>query len=246
MSKSDCWELLGRLREAPPAYRANLLLIGPPGTGKTYLAGVLAEADGLPFYSVTTHGRTLPSDLLYAPWLQSDGSAVLQFRPGLRAWGVGDAPGVLVVNEVDEASDDALLALGALLDDPKSARITLPDGETVSPAEGFRCIATSNASIRSLPERLLDRFPIRVLIDTPAPEILKVLRPDTCAAVTGLYASLGWTLDKTGGAPLFSVREARAYDALRDALGDPDAARLVWGERADTIRDQIRLAAQAS
>ena len=58
------------------------------------------------------------------------------------------------------------------------SRMTLPNGETRRPAQGFRCIATTNQDPRVIEPALLDRFPVRLEVSEPGPGALATLDTD--------------------------------------------------------------------
>lgn len=130
----------------------RVLLWGPPGTGKSYIGTDVPRQKLYRLYltmdtpAAEVRGHYLPNDNGGFSW--HDG-------PGVAAWRCG---GRLVIDEIDAASGDTLTLLMGLLDDPESAKLTLPTNETIYPAQGFSVVATTNQAPTVMPEALLDRF----------------------------------------------------------------------------------------
>jgi MoxR-like ATPase len=156
-----------------------------------------------------------------------DGPAIAAWRKGCR----------LVLDEIDRASGDAFTFLLALLDDPESARLTLPTGETVRPTAGFSCVATSNQlDLESaMPAALLDRFARRIHIDELSEGALQKLP----AELRGIASQ---TI-KESGDRYISYRQWLAYAEDAHTVGADIAAKTVFGARWADVRDAIKLAA---
>ncbi len=203
--------------------KMHTLLYGPPGTGKT-TAGTTQHA-----LSITLTAET-PAAELRGHYIPKGNEFVWQDGPAITAWRRG-LP--LILNEINEASGDALTFCYALLDDPKMARITLPTGETVTPHASFYCVATMNGEPADLPNALSDRFPIRVHVDTPSDEALEGV---------ALRASVLDTLKHDHNHPAkVTLRQARSFDVLTTAVGFDLAAKAVFGERHADIADAVRI-----
>jgi MoxR-like ATPase len=207
----------------------NCILYGPPGTGKTR-AGASQD-----HYSITLTMET-PAAELRGHFVPKGNEFIWHDGPALRAWRECKR---LVLNEIDQASGDALTFLHALLDDPEVARITLPTGETVVPAEGFHAIATTNATDLPLviPEALLDRFAVRVLVDEHHPKALEALKNEGLAEL----------VRKTVGKPpkqRVSLRQVMAYNKLKQKVPNEVAAKVVFGTAADaaTLASVLKVA----
>ena len=204
------------------------LLYGVPGTGKTFAA---YQTDR-PVYTVTLTPET-PAAELRGHYIPLEGKFVWQDGPALRAWREGAR---LVVNEINLASGDALAFLLNLLDDAGNARMTLPTGETVTPAPGFQCVATMNGQPDELSEALQTRFPVSLEILAPNPAAIASLPQEL------QNAALGSTL--TNDTKLrINLRSWFAFAALRSRIGDTPAAAAVFGERAQEILDSLTVAA---
>jgi MoxR-like ATPase len=214
------------------ALQINTLLYGPPGTGKTTVA-MQSATDGKSPVSLTLTAET-PAAELRGHYIPKGSEFVWQDGPAITAWRRGLC---LVLNEINEASGDALTFLYALLDDPSMASITLPTGETVHPAPGFYCVATMNGQPSDLPPALLDRFLGRVLVDTPCESALK-----NVTLASAVLDTLGH--DPTHPAKV-SLRQARAFDLISSRLSQEMAAKAVFGDRHGEIIDALQIAKAA-
>lgn len=207
----------------------RVLLWGPPGTGKSFV-GTTTKNDLFRLYLTLDtpgseiRGHYLPSET--GGFLWHDG-------PATRAWRTG---GRLVIDEIDAASGDSLTLLLGYLDDPASSKMTLPTNETITPAEGFSCVATTNQMPSSLPDALLDRFEVVIQATMPNPAAFKPslwhdqgLRD---AAQRIVYVPSNPPAKGRGG-KVIGLRNLRAVDALvARGLTLEDASRLVIGDDA--------------
>ena len=203
----------------------NALLYGPPGTGKTRCA---TNGDS---YSITLTMETPAAELRghFVP----EGTKFVWFDgPAIRAWREGKR---IVLNEIDQASGDAMTFLHALLDDPAVARLTLPNGETVTPKKGFQAVATTNAMDLPmvLPEALLDRFAVRIKVMEPHPQALAELGNRVLAELVTR------TIGKAPEARV-SLRQAIAFQRLAKEVGAETAASAILGS---VLKDATMLAA---
>ena len=210
----------------------RVLLWGPPGTGKSYI-GTDVPKERLSRLYITmdtpaaeVRGHYLPNEKGGFSW--HDG-------PGIASWRKG---GRLVIDEIDAASGDTLTLLMGLLDDPESAKLTLPTNETIYPAEGFSCIATTNQAPTVMPEPLLDRFDVVIHVTRPAPWAFQsgwYSRQLAEAAERAiLLTSDGNSIKGKGNRPI-GLRAFKAIDRLHGGqakLALNDAARLVIGKEA--------------
>ena len=221
---ASAWETV-----AAVARVARLLLVyGPPGTGKTH-AALGGRSD---VYSVTVTPET-PAAELRGHYVPRAGEFVWQDGPAVRAWREGAR---LVVNEIDHAGGDLVALLLAILDNPESAVLTLPSGETVRPAPGFQCVATMNGKPADLLEALRDRFAVNVEIREPHPAAIERLPENLRKAAAG-------TVTADGDARI-TLRAWLAYaDLIGAGVPETFAASAVFGDRAGDVLASMRVAA---
>lgn len=117
-SKHPCFEKVLKLAGA----RRNILLIGPAGCGKTYLASQVAKALGLDFASISCSpgmseaallGRAIPN--------MNTGEVVYQSTEFVRLYENG---GVFLCDEMDSADPSVLLVLNQAL---ANGQMTVPN-----------------------------------------------------------------------------------------------------------------------
>ncbi|MEM7410155.1 MAG: AAA family ATPase [Myxococcota bacterium] len=221
------WELVERVLQCS-AFRV-IFLFGPPGIGKTWCAmhqhgnpnGVLA----------VTLTEDTPAMELRGHYVQNEQGMVWQDGNFVRALRRG---ATLVVNEASHAAEDVRTFLYPVLESPETAEMTLPTGEVIKPAPGFRCVLTDNLSPEELPEALRSRIQARLHIRKPHPAALARLSPDLRAA-----AEVGFDLEEERR---ISLREWLALEEARPLLGLQDAAVAVFGdERGPQLLDALAL-----
>jgi MoxR-like ATPase len=142
----------------------------------------------------------------------------------------------VVVNEIEKCGPDALAAMLGFADDPEVAGLTLPDGTTVRPQEGFHIVATSNTPPEVLDPALRDRFPIAIRVDCVHPDALAALPTDVRAAAAN--TSLLEDPERR-----VSVRGWNCFVRLLPRLGPERAARAVFADRAADVLAALRIAA---
>ncbi len=202
----------------------RVLLYGPPGTGKTFAALKLGLVQGVSERLVCTEDLTTGE--ITGTWMPA-GAGKWEWRegPAIRAWRAnGGRGGRLVVDEIDRASGDALSTLLAVTDSAESARWRNPEtGQWIKPGPDFSVVMTTNVEdLDDIPAALRDRFPVALRIDRPHPHAVATLSEDLRGPA--LQGSLGEASRRV------SLRSFYAFDRLREALGAPRAARLIFGD----------------
>ena len=192
------------------------LLYGPRGTGKTTIAQKSARLKQ-PIYSVTLTGEQSAASIV-GHFIQEKGQFVWHDGPAAKAWLEG---GLLIINEIDHASEDVSNILHAILDDFEVAQLTLPNNQTIKPKEGFRVIATMNGVPGDLNMAVLDRFSMILPVTMPSKEMLNSLKKDSRQACVNIYGSTGKK------DPQFTYRMFRAFDELRESVTERMAAEIV-------------------
>jgi MoxR-like ATPase len=182
--------------------RGHVLLEGPPGTAKTFLAQSLATALGLHFGRIQFTPDLMPGDIL--------GSNLFNFQTS--AFTLTRGPIFCELLLADEINRTPPKTQAALLEAMQERRVTL-DGEAHALPARFTVIATQNPiesqGVYPLPEAQLDRFLFKLLVDYPS--------ADEEARVVRLYG-------ERGGAP---SPVAMGLAAVTDAAGIARAAEAV-------------------
>ena len=141
----------------------HVLLEGPPGTAKTFLANAFATALGLDFGRIQFTPDLLPGDIL--------GSNLFNFQTSQFTLTRGPIFCDLLL--ADEINRTPPKTQAALLEAMQERRVTL-DGETHHLPERFMVVATQNPienqGVYPLPEAQLDRFLFKLLVPYPAEE----------------------------------------------------------------------------
>lgn len=141
----------------------HVLLEGPPGTAKTFLANAFATALGLDFGRIQFTPDLLPGDIL--------GSNLFNFQTSQFTLTRGPIFCDLLL--ADEINRTPPKTQAALLEAMQERRITL-DGETYPLPGSFMVVATQNPienqGVYPLPEAQLDRFLFKLLVPYPAEE----------------------------------------------------------------------------
>lgn len=219
------WALAGAVIGRVP----NVLLYGPPGTGKSTLA---ARHGGVNSYRVYLNEEMPATELRGGP-LPVNGEWTWQHGPGVLAWQHGQR---LILDEVDKASADTFTFLLALLDNPETAGVHLPNGEYVSPSPGFHSVATSNClDPAELPPALLDRFSVAVHISRPHPAAIAALPKDLQAA-----AKVSCSLPEDRRV---SMRGWQTFASLRELFGPDAAAKAVFRDRGPEVLSSLAISA---
>ena len=143
--------------------RGHVLLEGPPGTAKTFLAQSLSAALGLQFGRIQFTPDLMPGDIL--------GSNLFNFQTS--AFTLTRGPIFCELLLADEINRTPPKTQAALLEAMQERRVTL-DGEAHALPERFTVIATQNPiesqGVYPLPEAQLDRFLFKLLVAYPSAE----------------------------------------------------------------------------
>ena len=143
--------------------QGHVLLEGPPGTAKTFLANCFAHATGLEFGRIQFTPDLLPGDIL--------GSNLFNFQTSQFTLTRGPIFRELLL--ADEINRTPPKTQAALLEAMQERRVTL-DGETHSLGDSFMVVATQNPienqGVYPLPEAQLDRFAFKLLVPYPSHE----------------------------------------------------------------------------
>jgi MoxR-like ATPase len=140
--------------------QGHVLLEGPPGTAKTFLAQAFATALGLDFGRIQFTPDLLPGDIL--------GSNLFNFQTSQFTLTRGPIFCELLL--ADEINRTPPKTQAALLEAMQERRVTL-DGETHALPGRFMVVATQNPienqGVYPLPEAQLDRFLFKLLVPYP-------------------------------------------------------------------------------
>lgn len=140
--------------------QGHVLMEGPPGTAKTFLAQSFATALGLDFGRIQFTPDLLPGDIL--------GSNLFNFQTSQFTLTRGPIFCELLL--ADEINRTPPKTQAALLEAMQERRVTL-DGETHGLPAHFMVIATQNPienqGVYPLPEAQLDRFLFKLLVPYP-------------------------------------------------------------------------------
>jgi MoxR-like ATPase len=143
--------------------QGHVLLEGPPGTAKTFLAQCFAASCGLDFGRIQFTPDLLPGDIL--------GSNLFNFQTSQFTLTRGPIFHELLL--ADEINRTPPKTQAALLEAMQERRVTL-DGETHSLSDRFMVVATQNPiesqGVYPLPEAQLDRFLFKLLVAYPSAE----------------------------------------------------------------------------
>ncbi len=138
----------------------HVLLEGPPGTAKTFLAQSFATALGLDFGRIQFTPDLLPGDIL--------GSNLFNFQTS--QFTLTHGPIFCELLLADEINRTPPKTQAALLEAMQERRVTL-DGESHPLPDRFMVVATQNPienqGVYPLPEAQLDRFLFKLLVPYP-------------------------------------------------------------------------------
>ncbi len=113
----------------------------------------------------------------------------------------------------------------------------IASGETVFPADGFRCFATTNVDPSMLREAILSRFAVLEVTD-PHPAAIMELPEDLreFAWHSGTSADRERRLD---------LRAFQRFAAIRQHITGEQGLRIAFGNRAEEVRDALAVAGVA-
>lgn len=141
--------------------QGHVLMEGPPGTAKTFLAQCFARATGLDFGRIQFTPDLLPGDIL--------GSNLFNFQTSQFTLTRGAIFTELLL--ADEINRTPPKTQAALLEAMQERRVTL-DGETHVLPDRFMVVATQNPiesqGVYPLPEAQLDRFLFKLIAAYPS------------------------------------------------------------------------------
>jgi MoxR-like ATPase len=143
--------------------QGHVLLEGPPGTAKTFLAQCFAASLGLDFGRIQFTPDLLPGDIL--------GSSLFNFQTS--EFTLTRGPIFCDLLLADEVNRTPPKTQAALLEAMQERRVTL-DGDMHALADHFMVVATQNPiesqGVYPLPEAQLDRFLFKLLVGYPSIE----------------------------------------------------------------------------
>lgn len=230
------WEAIEAIERG--AFR--VLLYGPPGTGKTRSAYNTAESLGKALYNITLSDET-PAAELRGHYIPKGNVWEFMYGPAVRAAVHEQNGAVLLLDEIDKASQDCLDFLHGLLNDPEVAQMTLPSGEILQPTSKFQVIATMNGELEDLPFALQDRFKIAIEVTEPHPEAIASLPEDLQGVARNVEA---YDVQKRPA----TIRAWHAYATLRELpdVGPENAAKAIFAHRAQELMDAIAFQGSAT
>ena len=210
-------DYLNKLKTPP----RRVLCFGKAGSGKTTWACSL-----MAHYERVTLTASMFPDALLGKFLLKGGSTEWVNAFATRA-AMSGVP--LVIDEIHKQQGELDSTLNMILDDASICSLNLDNGQAITPAAGFRVLATMNGSPEQLDETLLDRFDVVLRCDTPHAGILRRLSPESAAYLTNKMANEPRTAEEW--VPKQSTRNFLSFENLRaQGVSDKFAADLIFGE----------------
>jgi len=144
--------------------RGHMLIEGPPGTAKTLMAKLFAEALGLKFKRIQMTPDMIPSDII--------GAKIVDPKTGELRTILGPIfANIVLIDEINRASPKTQ---SALLEAMQERCVTI-EGDTYNLPEPFMIIATQNPweteGVFPLPETQIDRFSLAISLDYPSLDV---------------------------------------------------------------------------
>lgn len=152
--------------------RGHMLIEGPPGTAKTLMAKLFAEALGLTFKRIQMTPDMIPADIV--------GAKIIDPKTGDLRLVLGPIfANIVLIDEINRASPKTQ---SALLEAMQERHVTI-EGDTHRLPDPFMVIATQNPweteGVFPLPETQIDRFSLAISVSYPSPDVeLNILAKD--------------------------------------------------------------------
>ncbi|HMO67353.1 MAG TPA: MoxR family ATPase [Novosphingobium sp.] len=193
--------------------QGHVLLEGPPGTAKTFLAQCFSASLGLDFGRIQFTPDLMPADIL--------GSNLFNFQTSQFTLTRGPIFCDLLL--ADEINRTPPKTQAALLEAMQERRVTL-DGAVHPLGEHFMVVATQNPiesqGVYPLPEAQLDRFLFKLLVPYPSfEEELRIVSRFSAASARHAPAELGIACVAQAGALASASAAVRAV-TLADSVAD--------------------------
>lgn len=153
----------------------NVVLKGPPGVGKSYLARYLCAQTNRPLYRITLSETTYREDLLGHMHLVTgdSGESITRWVDGPLTRAAREGA-ILLLDEINAADSNTVAALNSVMEHRGTRSLTIPQtGESIVPHEAFRVVATANPGYQGtyeLNDAFEDRFR-HVKLDYLPPEV---------------------------------------------------------------------------
>jgi hypothetical protein len=207
-------------------YSDRILLIGPPSTGKSTTAMLYAGVQ----HRVTMTETTSREDLIGMFHL-IEGATKWVDGPFTSAMRKGEA---VLVDEIDRYSPECASLLYSLIDD--QPHISLPTGEFIKAAKGYKVLMTTNDGIETLPIAVQDRVEVLISANVPHEAALAGMDKALSQVVYHYYSAIPAKVWK--GTP--TVRRMRTFTRLLAAsIPQQVAANLVFGSGAKEVLSAI-------